>query len=318
MFEFLRRLLGGSVRSTTSGPIKVPAAESVRPMSEKQHDRANVADHPVRPKDRALSGRAAVDEYFKLSGVIESAKAGGDYKKAVRAARNSFPLMSAVVAQMKKEFGRFDIATSHAIHTGGTLMAVMEDAEGIGELRQTLDKTVDLHKWLESADQAESDLRLVKAVLAAVTANPGVKQNELKRFVDGDGRRLSTLVSWLDKGGRLHRISRPPTYALFIDAPPRACQPEQSTGQTPTSLHIPTARRRTAQSATHATKLELNKLPYVRLPKAPPPWEEKAQTNDLAERSLTTPDDESDRATQQRFAVSSTGWRILEEQKLTP
>src|SRR6266568_6253633 len=241
MFEFLRRLLGGATRSATGPAIKVPPAEPVRRVPEMQQDRAKAVD-PVRPKDRALSGRAAVDEYFKLSGVIESAKATGDYKKAVRAARNSFPLMPAVVAHMKKEFGRFDIATSHAIHTGGPLMAVMEDAEGISELRQTLDKTVDLHKWLESADQAESDLRLVKAVLAAVTANPGVKQNELKRFVDGDGRRLSILVSWLDKGGRLHRVSRPPTYALFIDAPPRDRQPQQSIGQTSTSLHVSTAR----------------------------------------------------------------------------
>src|SRR5258707_13534561 len=111
---------------------KVPAAEPVRRVPEKQQDRAKAAD-PVRPKDRALSGRAAVDEYLKLSGVIESAKAAGDYKKAVRAARNSFPLMPAVIARVKKEFGRFDIATSHAIHTGGTLMAVMEDAEGIEE-----------------------------------------------------------------------------------------------------------------------------------------------------------------------------------------
>jgi hypothetical protein len=115
MFEFLRRLLGGSVRSATSAAIQVPAAEPVRRMPEKQQDRPKVAD-PSRPKDKALSGRAAVDEYFKLSGVIESAKARGDYQKAVRASRNSFPLMPAVVAQMKKEFGAFDIATSHAIH----------------------------------------------------------------------------------------------------------------------------------------------------------------------------------------------------------
>jgi hypothetical protein len=317
MFEFLRRLLGGSVRSATSAAIQVPAAEPVRRMPEKQQDRPKVAD-PSRPKDKALSGRAAVDEYFKLSGVIESAKARGDYQKAVRASRNSFPLMPAVVAQMKKEFGAFDIATSHAIHTGGTLMAVMEDAEGISELRQTLDKTVDLHKWLESADQAESDLRLVKAVLAVVTANPGVKQNELKRFVDGDGRRLSTLVSWLDKGGRLHRVSRPPTYALFIDPPPRDNQPQQSTCQISTSLHVPTTRKRSARSASHAAKLELNKLPYVRLPKAPPSWEEKAQPTYLAGRALISSDDENGQAIQQRFAVSSTGWRVMEEQKLTP
>jgi hypothetical protein len=154
MFEFFRRVFGGSKRNATSPAIKVPDGKPFRRVPEKEQYRTGAAD-PVRPKDRALSGRAAVDEYFRLSGMIESAKGAGDYKKAVRAARNSLPLMPAVVAQMKKEFGGFDIATSHAIHTGGTLMAVMEDAEGISELRQTLDKTVDLHKWLESADQAE-------------------------------------------------------------------------------------------------------------------------------------------------------------------
>jgi hypothetical protein len=266
------------------------------------------------------SGRAAVDEYFRLSGVIESAKSAGDYSRAIRAARDTFPLMPAVVAQMKKEFGAFDIATSHAVHTGATLMAVMGDARGIREMRETLSSTKELSKWLGTADQAESDLRLVAGILKAVGNNPGVKQNELKTFVDGDGRRVSNLVSWLAKGNQLRRVDHPPTYLLFVgEVPEEVRAAKVGNANSPVgSVQIALTRKHPARSALHAMKIDVSKLSYVRLPKSPMSWEEQARQHELAKRSLASPANETARSNQACFTVSGEGWRIQREESLSP
>jgi hypothetical protein len=145
MIEFLKRLFGTSTAQATDVPLK--SQDLGKPRSTQMPGRE---PYSLRSGSVA-SGSSVLDEYFKLSGVIESAKSAGDFSAAIRATRDTFPLMPAVVAQMKKEYGAFDIATSHAVHTGGTLMAVMEDSIGIRELRETLSSTVDLRKWLESA-----------------------------------------------------------------------------------------------------------------------------------------------------------------------
>jgi len=125
MFDFIKRLFGES--STPSGlglPRGVQHPASVQPSP--YH-----ASNERTSKAGGLTGRAAVNRYFDLSNTIVSAKSRGDFRAAVRAARQTYPLMAAVVRQMKSEFGGFDIATSHAVHTAGTLMAVIGDREGI-------------------------------------------------------------------------------------------------------------------------------------------------------------------------------------------
>ena len=270
---------------------------------------------PIR-QNGSLAGRAAVDEYFRLSSVIEAAKSRGDYKHAIEAAKQTFPLMPAVIAQMKREFGAFDIATSHAIHTASVLMAVMEDGEAIRELRRTLDNIPELHKWRGTAEDTQSDLALVTAILSAVKANPGVKQSELRKYVSGDGRRIGTLVAWLDKGGRLHRVSKPRTYALYLEKPTEAAEGSHtsasSTGDMVALLPTP---KRTRRSATRAATMYLERLPYLRLPKAPPPWEERTRRDDSAKRGLPEVGADTTGA-KEKFSVFGAGWKLVNERKL--
>ena len=151
MIDFIKRLFGES--STPSGlglPRGVQHPASIQPSP-------NHAPSERTSKAGGLTGRAAVNRYFDLSNTIVSAKSRGDFREAVRAARQTYPLMAAVVRQMKSEFGGFDIATSHAVHTAGTLMAVIGDREGIQELRAALQSTPELRAWLPSADEAESE-----------------------------------------------------------------------------------------------------------------------------------------------------------------
>src|ERR1700733_6869417 len=130
MIEFIKRLFrASSVQTSRTSPW---SHEPVGPSPEQM-----LRQEPSIPTSRpAESGRAVLDEYFRLSGVIENEKSACNFSAAIRAARDTFPLMPAVVAQMKKEYGAFDISTSHAVHTGGTLMAVMGNSIGINELRE--------------------------------------------------------------------------------------------------------------------------------------------------------------------------------------
>jgi hypothetical protein len=314
MIEFIKRLFRALTAQTSSAPPKFN--EPIEPSPEQMHRRKP----SISRSSPAVSGRAVLDEYFRLSGVIESAKSAGNFSTAIRAARDTFPLMPAVVAQMKKEYGAFDISTSHAVHTGGTLMAVMRDSIGIKELRETLSLTADLRKWLGSADQAEADIKLVARILEVIGNDPGIKQSDLKKFVEGDGRHTSTLISWLEKGKCLRRVNQPPTYALFVGASLEEAESTKTVdaNNREKEFQISLARKRPTRSAAHAAKLDLSRLSYVRLPKAPLPWDEQARRNELAKRALTNSVNEAGRSTQVRFAVSGEGWRIQREESLSP
>jgi hypothetical protein len=215
MFEFLKRLFP---QSTVPLPVPDTPLEPP-PLSARVIGERDVSPSEIAMTSR-LAGDAAVHRYFELSAIIERAKEDGDFVSAVRAARETYPLMPAVVRQMKRETGGFDLRISHAVHSASVLMAVIGDREGIRELREALGTTAELLDWLPAAEEAQADVALVEAIMAAIVAQPGIKQSELKRRVSGDGRRLGTLAAWLEKGKRLRRINQGSTYLLYpADSP---------------------------------------------------------------------------------------------------
>ncbi len=317
MFDFVKRLFGQS--SAPSG-LGLPR-DVVRPVSAPPI--LNHAPGGRIPKTGGLTGPAAVKRYFELSNSIVNAKARGDFRAASRAARLTYPLMAAVVRQMKSEYGSFDICTSHAVHTAGTLMAAIGDREGIQELRSALQLTPELRAWLPFADEAESDTDLVDKILTTVTAHPGVKQQDLKVEIEGDGRRLSLLASWLEKGGRIQRVSQGNTYLLYpkgfriasskdeVSAPGKA-QPQ-------TQAIVPSVHsRRANRPASHARTLDFKNLAYIRLPKAPNAWEERTKAQNASAGNTDEATETAPRSKIPRFQVSGNGWTFQGESPLSP
>lgn len=323
MFEFLKRVFAESpvarpVSDTTLGKT----ASSVD--STGRDDAAHEASKATR-----LVGAAAVDRYFELSNIIEGAKADGDFGTAIRAARETYPLMGAVVQQMKKEYGSFDICTSHAVHTAGTLMAVVGERQGISELRTVLNATPDLRQWLPVVERAQADADLVDATMAAVNDQPGIKQNDLKGRISGDGRRLSTLASWLEKGRRLRRVSVGSTYMLYppgfsLDSPVSESVPVHKDKRSPEPITVLVHRGRPSRLAVHARNLNFTGLAYIRLPKAPNAWEEpsRGQSHAPSGGSTRLPRSNGDanerRRKPPRFSVSGDGWKLTREEALAP
>ena len=166
-------------------------------------------------------GPDVVGRYFQLSLEIETAKADKNYHVAISAARETYRLLPEFVQSCKREYGKFDLRMSHAVHTASTLMAVTGDRDGLRALREVLSAVPELRNWLTTADEGDRDADLVEGILRAVCAKPGIRQVDLKRYLGlPDARRLSTLATWLEKAARLRRVRTGSTYQLF--SPSRA------------------------------------------------------------------------------------------------
>jgi len=255
-----------------------------------------------------------VARYFKLSADIEAAKADKNYGTAVSAARETYRLFPEFVQEWKREYGKFDIGMSHAVHTVATLMAVMGERVGLGELRDVLSAIPDLHAWLPSVDEADRDAGLVDGILGVVEQSPGVRQLDLKKQLGvRDARRLSTLAEWLEKAGRLRRVRTGSTYQLFPSTGPDGGG--LSTGGEDSALRqvappIP-PRPRQRRNAERPHVIDLSSLAYVRLPMAPPAWEERRRQE--AEGKPGRSDTDS---SPPLFSVDVPGWQVREQNRL--
>jgi hypothetical protein len=169
MWDFLRRLF--------SGPSADPNARDNR---RDEYEPSSYHSNPT------------VDRYFELLNIITTAKADHDYPRAIRAARDSFPLLAEVARDMRYgEDGEISIGSIPAIETGGAMMAVMGDRDAIAEMRAAVTAIPDLADWLPAVSGAEEDADLSEQILAAVAATPGLQQNKLKKVTGAtDGRRV--------------------------------------------------------------------------------------------------------------------------------
>jgi len=220
--------------------------------------------------------------YFSLSDQIEKAKQHGDYKTAIAAARETFPLLKPFVVETVRAYGRWDIALSHAVHTASTLMAVEEDGAAIAELRQTLVAIPQLRSWLPVVDQADADCAMIKRLKSVVREHPGLLQNTVKEYAKApDGRRIGTLLHYLERGGHIRRLRAGNTYKLYPADAPAITPP---TAEVPSSTDPAAAARPPvapadtiplswrSRSPRQADQLNLQRLPIVPLPAAPPSW----------------------------------------------
>jgi hypothetical protein len=154
--------------------------------------------------------------YFALHEQIQAAHKARDYREVGRLARQTYDLLPTFVAACKREYGRWDIQTSVAVHTGGTVLAVLQDEEGVQLLQRTLTAVHELEPWRPIGDAAAADLRLVSRILAGVAATPGIRQADLRtHLADADGRRVAALAAWLEKAGRIRRVRTGKDYELF-------------------------------------------------------------------------------------------------------
>lgn len=334
MMSFFKRLfgLGGDARRasppSTSSNVR-PAQSSRQAQGAGRWDTQEEASGDV------------VKRYFELSAEIETGKRDRDYGRAIRAARATYSILPAVVMQWKREYGRFDITTSHAVHTAPKLMAVMEDRDGIRELRAVLESVEELRDWLASSEEAEADVEVVPHIVALVQAEPGILQSSLKSRLPGDdgaesGSGISNLAGWLEKAGRIQRVKKGSSYQLYpVGYPVSTAAASSSSPATSSSRSVsstssasssssspspllalaPPSRARSQRSAAKARLLDLDRLPVVRLPRAPLRWEERDQREVDAWTSAAK---KTKVSRSERFEVLGEGWVLAAEEKIAP
>jgi len=264
-----------------------------------------------RARERAGGASEVIGRYFTLSERIEKCKADRDYYGAIAAARETYSILPRFVEACTREYGRFDIVTSHAVHTASTLMAVTGDLAGISELRSVLQSIPELGGWIPIADQAARDADLVKGIIETVAAQPGLLQIDLRKSVaNSDARRLSTLADWLEKAVRIKRVRKGSSYELFLVTELEGGG-RSGKGETPSSA-MQLSTRKPSRPSEKARIIDLSSLAYVRLPMAPPVWEERRRQEAVQRES-------QERVTPRPlFGVDETTWRIAEENRLPP
>ena len=333
MMSFFKRLFG------LGGDAPRAAASSTSPnvRSAQSSPRAHGAG---RSDTQEKSGGDVVNRYFELSAEIEAGKRDRDYARAIRAARATYSILPAVVLQWKREYGAFDINTSHAVHTAPKLMAVMEERDGIRELRAVLESVEELRDWLPSSEEAEADVQVVPRIVALVEAEPGILQSSLKSRLPGSGDAetrsgASNLAAWLEKAGRIQRVKKGSSYQLYpagyristaaassplpLSCLSRSASSTSSSSSSSSSSTLlapaPPPLTRIRRSAAKARLLDLDRIPVVRLPRAPLRWEERdqreADARDSGAKKAKASGDE-------RFKVRGEGWVLANEERLAP
>jgi hypothetical protein len=283
---------------------------------------------PPPPRSRGTTSEPTdvATEYFALSEEIVRAKSAGDFAVAVKAARETYPILARFIRKCVRDYGASGIVTSHAVHTAPSLMAVLEDSDSIQHLRTTLEASKELHRWLPAADEAEDDLKMVSQLMAAIRADPGLLQSGLKKRLGLlNASRASQLVAWLEKGRRIFRVKKASSYQLYPSGfvvpganPVGSSEPTRARPD-PVQPRAQTPRKRIRRPANKARLLELAGLPVVRLPKAPAYWEER--DGRAKQSGLSSSDSDSSSKTTgglARFTVEGIGWSLAREDKLAP
>ena len=231
--------------------------------------RENSTDDLVFERGLGSDKGSVSDVYFRTMEKMQEAISKQDYKKAGQFVRENLEYIPGFVKEACAEYGSFDISSIPVLQQGGTVLALLNDDDGLVRMRKIVASTPELLPWVENVERHQHDLLLFQAILDTVGRHPNCLQTEVKGLVgETDGRRVSNLISYLDKAGKIARVKDGRTYRLLppdspdIPAPPpKRVVGSHRTHQRPPTLH----------------EIDLSSLDYVPLPRAPMRWDE-AQT----------------------------------------
>jgi len=298
MLKFLKQLLG---LSTT--PPAAPPARTLLQSSSHSTLSSPSSSPSSTPAIRVSAGQEekTADDYFGTMGKMQEAVSKREYERAARLARENLGQVPAFVRFTNRSYGSFDVASVPALEVGGTILALMGDDEGLAEMYGIVTSNRDLEHWVDAMKQHEEDRRLFEAILEAVRQNPGCRQTDMKSLVGTeDGRRVSTLIGWLDKAGKITRKKQGKTYAIWpagavqASAPP----PKRNVRSHRIDRNPPTMR-----------EIDVTAIPYVPLPRSPRRWEEVQVRGSVA----GVPE-----ATDYFEVRDANGWEIGTIEKISP
>jgi hypothetical protein len=276
MLRFIKRLLGQDAGESRSGSVNELTVQS-----------------PSRQR-----GRRATDAYFENMARIQGAIGNQAFGEAAKYVRESFRYIPDWVRENVCEYGSFDISTIPALQQGGTILALVGDDEGLDQMREIVNSAPELEPWRAEVERHLSDRVLFDTILAVVMENPNCLQTDVKTLAGmADGRRIATLISYLEKAGRLVRIKDGRAYRLLPPGSPDVPEP-------PPERIVQS--HRIDRKPPPLREIDIASLDYVPLPRAPLRWEEAQIMREHA--GIPEPSEP--------FEIRDAGWRIVVVEKI--
>lgn len=219
------------------------------------------------------------DIYFKEMTALQEAVSKREYEKARRHALEALPHIGGFVDEWLRNGYPFSVDSIPPLEVGGLMFALLNDRDGIERIKNVAVSREQLEKWRSIHVEHEESRTLFRAIENVVATRPGVLQNSLKNEVGtADGRRVSTLVGWLEKANRIRREPSGNTYALF----PLTKQEASQVSSKPNTRKVGSHRRGGTPRKRMVDWSAINRIP---LPRSPSSWELEA--NDSIEGATT-------------------------------
>ena len=208
------------------------------------------------------------DGYFRTMEKMQEAISKRNYEKAGRLVRENLEYIPSFVKEACAEYGSFDISSIPVLQQGGTILALLNDNEGLVRMREIVASMPELSPWIENVERHRRDLDLFQAILDTVEKHPNCLQTEVKRLVgETDGHQVANLISYLDKAGKIVRVKTGRAYNLLPSDSPDV--------PTPPPKRVVGSHRK-HQNPPRLIEIDISSLSYVPLPRAPMRWEAQA------------------------------------------
>jgi len=202
-----------------------------RPKPESPPDQSHADDNLDYFVDIAMGRENAptrskhIDKYFELMEKMNAAIKGRQYQDAKELVHESLRILPMFCAAWQQEdrkllnpgeelepFG----LTVPALLQGGTVLALMGDRPGLELMANVIANTAELASYEGTAKEHMADMELFGRIEKCVADEPGVLQREMKGRVSAqDGRRVATLIGYLEKAERIRREREGKTYRLY-------------------------------------------------------------------------------------------------------
>lgn len=271
MFGIIKRLLSGTKAAgdrKSLAATRVPGQASGSRKKTYRQDPFDDMERESKERLAKMSAQMPGDNYFKLLEALQSAIADRRYADAADAAKKSIVPLRKWLNDPRGDKERLQIRIP-ALQQGGTMMAITGDKQGLENLRDLANEFEHLETYRPESVKHLEAIELFERIRKIVASKPGVLQNRMKAELgEDDGRHVSNLISWLEKGGEITRAKSGKTYALYMAGVEMS---EADASAIYTEPPRPDSHQKERQ-AERAQEPDLDKLDLVPLPPSPNTW----------------------------------------------
>jgi hypothetical protein len=172
------------------------------------------------PSEAGRSGGGAAGDASRYYALLESLldwQAKHQYARMLDYCAQSLPLLPALVADCRRQYGSFDLSSIPAIEIGCRYWAALGDTESLDAVSTAVQGVPAIKSgWSDVVKSAYSDAALARRITDYVRDHPGALQNRMGKALEASGRDTSRVIGTLTNLGILVRTAAGKTYELSL------------------------------------------------------------------------------------------------------